>query len=92
MKLGKFSVSLNVKNIQQSKAFYEKLGFNVVGSEEKDNWLIKQGNQEECPIKGRVLYSMCYHSIAQAVIARTHRSYQICQQTTHRSQRQQIHW
>ena len=26
MKLGKFSVSLNVKDIKQSKAFYEKLG------------------------------------------------------------------
>ena len=40
MKLGKFSVSLNVKDIQKSKAFYEKLGFRVVGGEEKANWLI----------------------------------------------------
>ncbi len=27
MKLGAFSVSLNVKDIHKSKAFYEKLGF-----------------------------------------------------------------
>ena len=35
MKLGKFSVSLNVKDIKESKAFYEKLGFSVVGGEDK---------------------------------------------------------
>ena len=45
MKLGKFSVSLNVKDIQNSKAFYEKLGFSVVGGEEKENWLIMSNEQ-----------------------------------------------
>jgi lactoylglutathione lyase len=40
MKLGKFSVSLTVKDIKTSKAFYEKLDFRVVGGEEKANWLI----------------------------------------------------
>ena len=45
MKLGKFSVSLNVKDIQKSKAFYEKLGFSVVGGEEKANWLIMSNEQ-----------------------------------------------
>lgn len=40
MKLGKFSVSLSVKNIKESKAFYKKLGFSVVGGQENDNWLI----------------------------------------------------
>ena len=45
MKLGKFSVSLNVKDIQKSKAFYEKLGFSVVGGEEKENWLIMSNEQ-----------------------------------------------
>lgn len=29
MKLGAFSISLNVKDIQASKTFYEKLGFQV---------------------------------------------------------------
>ena len=45
MKLGKFSVSLNVQDIQKSKAFYEKLGFSVVGGEEKANWLIMSNEQ-----------------------------------------------
>ena len=45
MKLGKFSVSLNVKDIKQSKAFYEKLGFSVVGGEEQANWLILSNEQ-----------------------------------------------
>ena len=44
MKLGQFSVSLTVKDIQKSKAFYEKLGFTAhegCGSVE-DKWLILQ--------------------------------------------------
>lgn len=40
MELGAFSVSLNVKNIQISKSFYEKLGFQVFGGDESQNWLI----------------------------------------------------
>ena len=38
--LGAFSVSLAVKNIQASRAFYEKLDFAVVGGNEAQNWLI----------------------------------------------------
>jgi catechol 2,3-dioxygenase-like lactoylglutathione lyase family enzyme len=38
--LGAFSVSLAVKNIQASRAFYEKLDFEVVGGDEAQNWLI----------------------------------------------------
>ena len=40
MKLGAFSVSLNVKDIHQSKAFYENLGFEVFGGDITQNWLI----------------------------------------------------
>ncbi|MCP1146410.1 VOC family protein [Lysinibacillus endophyticus] len=40
MKLGAFSVSLNVKDIHQSKDFYEKLGFQVLGGDINQNWLI----------------------------------------------------
>jgi lactoylglutathione lyase len=40
MELGAFSVSLNVKDIQASKAFYEKLGFTKFGGDETQNWLI----------------------------------------------------
>lgn len=40
MQLGAFSVSLNVKDIAASKAFYEKLGFSVMGGDQSQNWLI----------------------------------------------------
>ncbi len=40
MKLGNFSVSLAVKDIDASRAFYEKLGFTVWGGEPDKNWLI----------------------------------------------------
>ncbi len=40
MKLGAFSVSLSVKDINVSKAFYEKLGFTVSGGDLKMNYLI----------------------------------------------------
>ena len=42
MELGSFSVSLAVKNIQASRAFYETLGFSKIGGEESQNWLILQ--------------------------------------------------
>ena len=45
MKLGAFSVSLNVKDINASKQFYENLGFKVFGGDIKKNYLIlKNGN------------------------------------------------
>jgi lactoylglutathione lyase len=45
MQLGAFSISLAVKDINASKAFYEKLGFTVFGGEIDQNWLImKNGN------------------------------------------------
>jgi len=40
MQLGNFSVSLAVKDIALSRAFYEKLGFTVWGGNEQQNWLI----------------------------------------------------
>jgi len=40
MKLGAFSISLSVKDLQASKAFYEKLGFSVFGGNAEQNWLI----------------------------------------------------
>ncbi len=40
MELGAFSVSLAVKDITASKAFYEKLGFKVFGGDITQNWLI----------------------------------------------------
>ena len=40
--LGNFSVSLAVKDIAASRAFYEKLGFTVWGGDQTQNWLILQ--------------------------------------------------
>lgn len=40
MELGNFSVSLAVKDIAASRAFYEKLGFTVWGGDQSKNWLI----------------------------------------------------
>ena len=40
MKLGAFSVSLNVKDIHKSKEFYSKLGFESFGGDISQNWLI----------------------------------------------------
>lgn len=45
MQLGAFSVSLNVKDINASKEFYEKLGFAVfAGSLSKNYLIMKNGN------------------------------------------------
>lgn len=40
--LGNFSVSLTVKDIAVSRAFYEKLGFHVVGGDQSQKWLVMQ--------------------------------------------------
>ena len=45
MQLGAFSISLAVKDIHASRAFYEKFGFTVFGGDAAQNWLIlKNGN------------------------------------------------
>ncbi|MEM0995162.1 MAG: VOC family protein, partial [Bacteroidota bacterium] len=38
MQLGAFSISLSVKDIHASKAFYEKLGFETFGGNIEQNW------------------------------------------------------
>ena len=42
MDLGNFSVSLNVKDIKASMAFYEKLDFKVVAGKLEQNWIVLQ--------------------------------------------------
>lgn len=42
MKLGNFSVSLAVKDIAASRAFYEKLGFKMVSGDQSKNWVVLQ--------------------------------------------------
>jgi lactoylglutathione lyase len=45
MELGNFSISLAVKDIKASKAFYEKLGFKVFGGDISQNWLILKNGE-----------------------------------------------
>ena len=40
MQLGAFSVSLAVKDLEASKVFYEKFGFEVSAGDASQNWLI----------------------------------------------------
>ena len=44
LRLGNFSVSLTVKDIAASRAFYEKLGFKVVSGDQAKNWLVLQND------------------------------------------------
>lgn len=45
MKLGAFSVSLNVKDLATSKTFYENLGFSVFAGKMERNYLIMKNEQ-----------------------------------------------
>ena len=40
MELGAFSISLAVEDLEASRVFYEKLGFEVVGGDASQNWQI----------------------------------------------------
>ncbi|MHC1654247.1 VOC family protein [Stenotrophomonas maltophilia] len=44
MQLGAFSVSLSVKDLAASRAFYEALGFSVTGGEPARHWLVMRNN------------------------------------------------
>jgi catechol 2,3-dioxygenase-like lactoylglutathione lyase family enzyme len=45
MELGAFSVSLDVKDVEASRAFYEKLGFTTVMGDAGQGWLIVRNAQ-----------------------------------------------
>ena len=45
MELGAFSISLAVKDLQASKAFYEKFGFAVFAGDASQNWLIVKNGE-----------------------------------------------
>lgn len=48
MQLGAFSISLAVKDLAASRAFYEKFGFTELGGDASHNWLILKNG--ECVI------------------------------------------
>ena len=45
MELGAFSVSLTVKDIAASSAFYEKFDFQIVAGDISENWLIMKNSE-----------------------------------------------
>lgn len=45
LRLGAFSVSLAVKDLAASRAFYEKLGFVTFAGEEEQGWLILRNGE-----------------------------------------------
>ena len=45
MELGNFSISLAVKDLAASRAFYEKFGFTVFGGDASQNWLILKNGE-----------------------------------------------
>ena len=45
MELGAFSISLAVKDIEASRRFYEKLGFQEFGGDASQNWLIMKNGE-----------------------------------------------
>jgi catechol 2,3-dioxygenase-like lactoylglutathione lyase family enzyme len=45
MRLGAFSVSLAVKDLAASRAFYEKFGFTVFAGDASQNWLILKNEE-----------------------------------------------
>lgn len=45
MELGAFSISLAVKDLPASRAFYERLGFTAAGGDPTQNWLILRNGE-----------------------------------------------
>jgi catechol 2,3-dioxygenase-like lactoylglutathione lyase family enzyme len=45
MQLGTFSISLAVKDLEASRAFYEKLGFTEFAGDASQNWLILKNGE-----------------------------------------------
>ena len=45
MELGAFSISIPVTDLARSREYYEEFGFEVVGGEEEEQWLILRNQQ-----------------------------------------------
>ena len=45
MKLGAFSISLTVKDLEKSQQFYETLGFEVISGDKEHNYLILRNGE-----------------------------------------------
>lgn len=66
MKLGASSISLAVKDIAASRAFYEKLGFKHVLGDQTQNWLILRNGQTTVGLfQGMFTFNPGWNSQAQ---------------------------
>ena len=65
MRLGNFSVSLAVKDIAASRAFYEKLGFKMVSGDQSKNWIVLKNEAGQPAIAYNVF--RCWVSEYQAL-------------------------
>ena len=55
MDLGEFYPCLNVKNLEQSILFYQKLGFRLVTDHRDENWvMIQHNNMALCLFQGHI--------------------------------------
>ncbi len=63
MQLGAFSVSLAVKDIAASREFYEVLGFEQVGGDPAQNWLILRNGETTIGLFQRMLSRTSSRSI-----------------------------
>lgn len=77
MQLGAFSVSLTVKDIKASVAFYEKLGFTHHGGDMAQNWLVMKNGDAVIGLfqgmfeKNSLTFNPGWNQDAQAVAAFT---------------------
>ena len=73
MQLGAFSISLSVKDIATSRAFYEKFGFQVFGGNQDENWLMLKNGETVIGLfqgmfEGNLLtFNPCWDQSAQPV-------------------------
>jgi lactoylglutathione lyase len=47
MDIGAFTMSLTVQDLASSRAFYEKLGFTIVGGDASQNWLVMKNGDHK---------------------------------------------
>src|SRR5215468_5617076 len=77
MELGAFSISLAVKDLGTSRAFYEKFGFKVFAGDASKNWLIMKNDDHVIGLfqgmfeKNILTFNPCWNSNAQKLDAFT---------------------
>ncbi|MGI9256535.1 MAG: VOC family protein [Salinispira sp.] len=73
MNLGAFSISLAVKDIEASKRFYEKLGFEPLGENSGEGWIILRNGEHVIGLfqgmfdKNILSFNPCWNQSAQNI-------------------------